>query len=340
MRRRPWSVIHGSRWSTVAGVRERSRRPARRWQRWWPFRPAHGQSFAIMPSTMAAVPYSTPDWIDSIVVRPTTDRGGTSSTRRSPAARPNSAFEADLDAGDDRAAQIGAVGRDHVEGGGGAEVDHHGRAAVAVERADGVGHPVGTHLGRVVVADRQAGLHARSDHHRLDAKAVLAHLAQLGGHKGHAGTDGDAMQFDRRRPGRSSADSSSWRSTIASSSLVRSASVEMRQWSTRSLSSAPLLGKPETDGHGLPVRCDSWVFRSMVNHGDAPVRAVRTCAAIVSRIGLCSLVCLTRAASLGLLLGLLQFPAHVGHHARCRHRERALAVGRIEDGARQNHVDL
>jgi len=48
--------------------------------------PTSARMRATTPSTCAANPYRTPDWIDSTVERPTTERGRTSSTERSAAA--------------------------------------------------------------------------------------------------------------------------------------------------------------------------------------------------------------------------------------------------------------
>ena len=66
----------------------------------------------------------------------------------------------DLDPRRQHAAHVLALGRDDVEVRGRAEVDHDDRGAVPLLRGDGVHDAVRTDLARVVVADRDAGLHA------------------------------------------------------------------------------------------------------------------------------------------------------------------------------------
>ena len=100
--------------------------------------------------------------------------------------------QGDLDAGHDGAAQVLALVRDDVEGGGGAEVDHDGGTAVQVVGAHRVGDAVGADLPGVVVEDRHAGLDPGAQHHGLDGQVALAHAPELVGDAGHPGGHGDA----------------------------------------------------------------------------------------------------------------------------------------------------
>ena len=71
--------------------------------------------------------------------------------------------EADVDPGEDGAAEVLALRGDGLEGGGGAEVDDDRGATEQVEGGDGVGDAVGADLLGVVVEDGQPGAHARLD---------------------------------------------------------------------------------------------------------------------------------------------------------------------------------
>ncbi len=81
-------------------------------------------------------------------------------------------LEADLDAGEDGAAEVLARRRDGVERGGRAEVDDDRRAAVEVVGGDGVGDAVGADLLRVLVEDRHAGLDAGLDDEGVEAEVA------------------------------------------------------------------------------------------------------------------------------------------------------------------------
>ena len=89
-----------------------------------------------------------------MVVRPITERGRAISTRCSIEARVEERLHRDVDAREDRAAQVLALGGDAVEGGGGAEVDGDHRRAHELEGGDRVHDAVGADLARVLVADR------------------------------------------------------------------------------------------------------------------------------------------------------------------------------------------
>ncbi len=59
----------------------------------------------------------------------------------------------DADSGRDGAAQVGCVGRDHVEGGGRAEINHDARLLVSSPCCDGVRDAIGPELERFVHGD-------------------------------------------------------------------------------------------------------------------------------------------------------------------------------------------
>ncbi len=94
------------------------------------------------------------------------------------AAQPRGAREerigADAQARRNGAAQVLALGRDHVEGGRRAEVHHDARAAVALEGGDGVHQPVRAQLGGVVHQHRHSGLDARLHKQRLQCGSRLS----------------------------------------------------------------------------------------------------------------------------------------------------------------------
>src|SRR5215203_2640764 len=94
----------------------------------------------------------------------------------------------DLDAGGDGRAQVLAPLGDGVEGGGGAEVDHHHRPPVGGVGGDRVDHPVGPDLARVVGQDGQPGADPGLHDQRLHLAVAPDHLAQgLGGPGHHRG---------------------------------------------------------------------------------------------------------------------------------------------------------
>ena len=95
--------------------------------------------------------------------------------------------------GEDRAAEVLALGGDRLEGGGGAEVDDDRRAAEEVEGRHRVGDAVGADLLGVVVEDRQPGAHARLDDQGREPEVALGHAAQRPGDPGHRRADGDAV---------------------------------------------------------------------------------------------------------------------------------------------------
>ena len=101
-------------------------------------------------------------------------RGSTSSTRRKRGGAGEQRVEADLDAGEDGAAEVLAGRADGFDRVGGAEVDDDRRPAVEVVGADGVGDAVGADLARVVVQDRHARLRAGLEH---DQTRLLARTA-------------------------------------------------------------------------------------------------------------------------------------------------------------------
>ena len=106
---------------------------------------------------------------------------------------------ADLHARRDHAAQVLALGRDAVEGGGGAEVDDDHRAMGPLEAGHRVDDPIGADLARVLVEDAHPRLDAGADHQRL-APEGGAHEPRHGVGEGgdHAGDDGviDAAEID------------------------------------------------------------------------------------------------------------------------------------------------
>ena len=109
---------------------------------------------------------------------------------------PEQRVHRDLDAGEDRAAEVLPLVAHRFDRGRGAEVDDDRRTTEQVVRADGVGDAVGTDLLRVVVEDRHAGAHSRLDDERGKSEVPIGHRAQLGGDARHAGRDGNTR--DRR----------------------------------------------------------------------------------------------------------------------------------------------
>ena len=86
---------------------------------------------------------------------------------------PEERVHRDLDAGEDRAAEVLTLCADRLDRVRGAEVDDDRRAAVEVVCRDGVGDAVGADLLRVVVEDRHAGADAGLEHERVEAEVAL-----------------------------------------------------------------------------------------------------------------------------------------------------------------------
>src|SRR5215211_9008392 len=104
----------------------------------------------------------------------------------------------DLDAGGDGRAQVLAPLGDGVEGGGGAEVDHHHRPPVGGVGGDGVDHPVGPDLARVVGQDGQPGADPGLHDQRVDLAVAPDHLAQGLGQPGHDRGDDHPLGVGQR----------------------------------------------------------------------------------------------------------------------------------------------
>src|SRR5262249_55895290 len=133
------------------------------------------------------------------------------------------------DAGEDRAAQVLAARRHHVERGGGAEVHDDAPLAQLLVRGDRVDDAVGADLARVLVKDRHPRLDPRPDDERGHAEALPAQ--RLDGEqrrRHHRGDDGggDAPSPMPSRPRRPA-------SSAAYSSEVRPLIVSSRQWPRR-----------------------------------------------------------------------------------------------------------
>ena len=143
-----------------------------------------------------------------------------------------------LDPGSEHAADVLPLGRDDVEVRRRAEVDDDHRCAVAVLRGDGVDDPVRADLARVVVADRDAGLHARPDDEDRCLRPNGRRGAPTHGREPGRSTRGRCR---RRRRGRACR-----RGSTPSSSPVRVRSVARRQSSVSSVA----VVQPE---HGLRV---------------------------------------------------------------------------------------
>src|SRR5215213_6168746 len=106
----------------------------------------------------------------------------------------------DLDAGGDGRAQVLAPLGDGVEGGGGAEVDHHHRPPVGGVGGDGVDHPVGPDLARVVGQDGQPGADPGLHDQRVDLAVAPDHLAQGLGQPGHHRGDHHPLGVGQPQP--------------------------------------------------------------------------------------------------------------------------------------------
>ncbi len=108
----------------------------------------------------------------------------------------------DLHSGGDGTAEELPLRADRVERGGGAEVHHHGGAAVEVEGPERVDHPVRPHLFRVVGQDWHAGAHARLHHDRRHLREVVpTHLPDLVQDRRHGRARRDAGDHDRSGAG-------------------------------------------------------------------------------------------------------------------------------------------
>src|SRR5262249_41139041 len=145
----------------------------------------------------------------------------------------------DLDAGEDRAAEVLAFLADRLDRVRGTEVDHDRRAAVQVVGGHRVGDAVGPDLLRVVVEDRHPAADAGLHHERLEPEVATRHESQRGCHPGHP--DGIATPVTWASNEKPWNPRNCW-IISANSSSVRSATVAMRQWSA---SSCPL-NKPIT----------------------------------------------------------------------------------------------
>ena len=100
--------------------------------------------------------------------------------------------DGDLDAGGQRPAQELALGRDDVQVGRGAEVDHDRGPAEKGVRGQGVDDAVRTDLPRVVGQHRDSGPHPWLDDHRGQVRVVaVQHGAQLVQHRGDGGAQRD-----------------------------------------------------------------------------------------------------------------------------------------------------
>ena len=108
-------------------------------------------------------------------------------------AAPAERLQRDVDAGGDRAADVLPARADHVEGGGGAEVDDDRRTAEQLGGREGVDDPVGADLARVVHQHRYAGAHARLDDHlrarrRGSVRSMSRHSCSTAGTVAHTAT--------------------------------------------------------------------------------------------------------------------------------------------------------
>ncbi len=90
------------------------------------------------------------------------------------------AADGDADAWADDAAQIFRIGRNGVEGDGGAHVDDDARAAVIMQGRDAVDDAVRAHLPRIVVENLHAGVGFRIDEESGGMEIALGHLGELG----------------------------------------------------------------------------------------------------------------------------------------------------------------
>ena len=101
----------------------------------------------------------------------------------------------DLDAGGEGAAEELALRAHDVEVRRRAEVHHDGRPAVEGVCGKGVDHAVRAHLARVVVEQRDTGLHPRADHDgRHVGEVAVEHPPQLLEHARHGRADRDAVR--------------------------------------------------------------------------------------------------------------------------------------------------
>jgi hypothetical protein len=94
----------------------------------------------------------------------------------------------------------GAIGVHHVEGGGGAEIDHHQRPDIALMRRQGVQQTVGADLRRAVHQDLEAPVQGGAGDQRLDAEPVAAEAAQVVERRRDDGADDGAADLRGLQP--------------------------------------------------------------------------------------------------------------------------------------------
>ena len=87
-------------------------------------------------------------------------------------------------------------------------------------RGEGVHHPVAADLPRVVDQQRDPGAHARADHHRR-LGPPLGEQPQLAQQAGHGGQRGDAGDLRAYRPSSAATDTSSSSAVIRGSVRIR-----------------------------------------------------------------------------------------------------------------------
>ena len=104
----------------------------------------------------------------------------------------------DAEAGRDDAADVLALGGDHIEGRRGAEVDDDTWPAVALKGGDAFDEAIGAEFRGIVNQYGHAGLDAGLDEHGLDAEVVFADLAKDGFDRRHDGRDDDVRYLVRR----------------------------------------------------------------------------------------------------------------------------------------------
>ena len=115
------------------------------------------------------------------------------STRKSRAARENSASIEISIPGASTPPTYSPVGRDDVEVRRRAEVDDDARRAVALLRGHGVRDPVGPDLARVVVADRDPGADARAHDEQPARRPSAGELLVLADERRHRRRQADAV---------------------------------------------------------------------------------------------------------------------------------------------------
>ncbi len=91
------------------------------------------------------------------------------------------------------AADVLALGRDDVEVRRRPEVDDDDGRAVALLGGDGVHDPVRPDFARVVVADRDPGLHSRPDHEKRCVRPLAGEFLPLADEDGHGAREADPV---------------------------------------------------------------------------------------------------------------------------------------------------